>query len=199
MSELDLHIEDLVAQVGAIGQQEGEREHQREEIDVVVPADAVVDPDAVVVGLLHAGAADAAVFAACRFGELAGPAGLGGEWGGWRDVARGVEVVGAVEDGVVVRVPFQGRGVVGAGDGRGGGAGEVQEQVGRAGEEGDQDVVEPGEMREGDAEERQGRGDEEHLGYHEEGEEEDLLEARCVSSLYFVAAETRMLSKRGPS
>lgn len=154
MSDLDLHIEDLVAQVGAIGQQEGEREHEGEEIDVVVPADAVVDPDAVVVGLLDAGAADTAVLAAGGFGEAAGAAGLGGERRGWEDGAAGVEVVGAVEDGVIKRVPFQGRGVVGAGDVRGGRAGEVQEQVGRADGEGDQDVVEPCEMREGDAEER---------------------------------------------
>ena len=107
------------------------------------------------VGLLDAGTADAAVFAARGFGEVAGPAGLGRERGGRRGGdGRAVEVVGAVEDGVVVRVASHGRGVVGSRDGGGGGVGEVQEQVGWRDEERDQDAVEPCEMREGDGEER---------------------------------------------
>ena len=84
-------------------------------MEVVVAADAVVDPDAVVVGLLDAGAADAAVFAACGFGAVAASAGLG------------VPGLGRVEDGVVWRVGEHGGGVVFGAYGGRGRLGQVEE------------------------------------------------------------------------
>ena len=65
----------MPAEERSVGEQAGEREHEPEEKDMVVAADAVVDPDAVVVGFLDAGAAEGAVFASCGFGEVAGAAG----------------------------------------------------------------------------------------------------------------------------
>ena len=91
-----------IAQEAAVGEERGGGDEEQEEINVVVAADAVVDPDAVVVLALDAGAAEGAVFAARGFGVLAG----------------GAEVAG-VEEEVVVGVGCQG-GVVGGVEGGGG-------------------------------------------------------------------------------
>ncbi len=127
--EPDLDVQDAIAQPSAVGEQDGDAEHQPEEVEVVVPSDAVVDPDAVVVGLLDASAADAAVFAAGGFGEGAGAAGWG-EGAGTRG-----------EDGVVEGVGEHCVGVVGRVNGGASGDGEVEEEVGWGEEEGEEDVL----------------------------------------------------------
>ena len=83
------------AERGAVDQQESDGDEQEQEIEVIVAADAVVDPDAVVVGFLDAGATQRAVLRARRFG----------------DVACAAEIAGVVEE-VVVGIGVQG-GVVG--------------------------------------------------------------------------------------
>jgi uncharacterized membrane protein len=149
---LELGVEDCVAEIGAVGEQEGDGEHEGEEVEVIVAADAVVDPDAVVVGLLDAGVADAAVFAAGGFGQVAGAAGLGGEGSVVAVVVVVILLVllvlllagvgAAVEDGVVVGVSVHCDMVVLRRDGGRGETGEVEEYVGWGGEDGDQDEVE---------------------------------------------------------
>ena len=84
---LEVRVEDGVAQVSAVGEEQAGGDEQGKEVPVVVAADAVVDPDAVVVMFLDAGGADGAMLAAWRFGEMACTAVLVG-----------------VEDCVVVRV-----------------------------------------------------------------------------------------------
>ena len=107
-------------------------------------ADAVVDPDAVVVVFGDAGAAEGAVFAARRFWGMAGAAGK----------------VGVVEHMVV--------GVGWGGVEEGGGAGtEVGGEVGTGEKGGKEEVVVKGEAV-------PGGGEEEGCGDRDEGEEEDL-------------------------
>jgi hypothetical protein len=69
-----------------------------------------------------------------------------------------------VEERIVVGVGGHGDGVVGGGDGGGAGAGEVEEEVGKDGENDRKGAVEQG------REEREGRGNEEDF---RDGEEED--------------------------
>ncbi len=85
-----------IPQDTAVDEESSGGDEQEEEIDMVVPADAVVDPDTVVVLSLDAGAAEGAVFAACGLGVLACRA----------------EVAG-VEEEVVVRVREEGGAVGG--------------------------------------------------------------------------------------
>ena len=97
-------------------------------MEVVVAADAGVEPDAVVVCFGDAGLADAAVLAAGGLGEAAGAA-VVGVVGWW------------VEERVVVGVDVEVLGEVGGVDGRGARAGEVNEEVGEGAEDWDEDVV----------------------------------------------------------
>ena len=63
-----------VPEEAAVGEEKRDGDEEQEEIEVVVAAYAVVDPDAVVVLALDAGAAEGAVFAARGLGVLAGGA-----------------------------------------------------------------------------------------------------------------------------
>ena len=109
---LQVGVHEDVGEAGAVAGEEGEGEEKQEEEGVVGAADAGVEPDAVVVALCDAGAAEGAVFAAGGFGEVAGAAG----WGGVVGVGVGVGV-GWVEEGVVVGVGGHGEGVAGGRDG----------------------------------------------------------------------------------
>ena len=55
---LQVRVEEQVGQVCAVEGEDGEREEQKEEVDVVVAADAGVEPDAMVVALGDAGTAE---------------------------------------------------------------------------------------------------------------------------------------------
>jgi hypothetical protein len=82
-----------------------------------------------------------------------------------------------VEERVVVGVGGHGDGVVGGGDGGGAGAGEVEEDVGKDGDEDRKGAVEQG------GEERECRGNEKDLGDGEE-EDEEYLEFKEVQVSY---------------
>lgn len=86
----------VVAETAAVGEEDGDGDEKQEEVEMVVAADTVVDPDTVVVLALDAGAAEGAVFAAGRFGVVAGRA-----------------EVAWVEEDVVVGVSCQGGPVCG--------------------------------------------------------------------------------------
>ena len=119
---LQVGVHEDVSEVRAVGGEKGKGEEQQEEVGVVGAADAGVEPDAVVVVLGDAGAAEGAVFAAGGFGAVTGAAG----WHRGRGRGRGV---GWVEERVVIGVGGHGEGVDGSRDGRGAGAGEVEEDV----------------------------------------------------------------------
>ena len=74
---LDDPEEDACTEVCAVGAEEGGREEKGKEEAVVLLADAVVDPCAVVVKPGDADATEGAVLCACRAGEAAGGAVLG--------------------------------------------------------------------------------------------------------------------------
>ena len=67
-------VECDVGQVSAVEEECGHGEQQEEEEFVVSPADAVVDPNAVMVGAGDAVAAQAAMLGAGGFGKVAGAA-----------------------------------------------------------------------------------------------------------------------------
>ena len=137
-----------------------QRHEQEEKGHVVGVADAVCDPVAVVVHPCDAAAAETAVLAAGRLGDLAGAA----------------DVV-AMEDDVVVRVGVL-VGRVGGGDGRGGGAGaEVGEDIGEGEEDQEWDEAGGGHGRErGGEEEGGGAGEDEEVYYLENISDDNALE-----------------------
>jgi len=126
-----------VRKTSPIHENNAETSHQSKEPAQIIPRDAVINPDAVVVHAGDAGAADAAVFRAGGLGEVTSPAEAGG-----------------VVEGVVVGVVREVRGVVeGRNEAGGGGGGHVGEEVGERDQEGDGDVVGGGETGPGGEEE----------------------------------------------
>lgn len=74
---LEVWVEDVVAQVGAVEFENAQTEEKQEEPAIVALAEAVVDPGTVVVESGDAGVAERAVLAAGWFGDIACAAGLG--------------------------------------------------------------------------------------------------------------------------
>ena len=67
---LKVRVEDSMAKVDGVEEHERDAEEESNEVDVVVPADAIVEPDAMMVGFCNAGFTNVTVFGTGGFGEL---------------------------------------------------------------------------------------------------------------------------------
>lgn len=64
-------VKDRIPQYRGIPEQDGDGEQQSEKMNIVVPANTIIDPDTVMVLSLYANLADATMLAAGWFGEFA--------------------------------------------------------------------------------------------------------------------------------
>ena len=126
---MNLHVENNVAKICAVREEDRDAQQETEEVDVIVTSHTVVYPDTMMVRLLYAGATDAAMLTSCWLRQVTSPAG-------------GIEVSGRrLKDRVVEWVACHGRGVVGWADAGLDSATQVEKSIWRNNHRGKDEVV----------------------------------------------------------